>query len=249
MCWSGEASTVLASIGIAGTVYAAIRKEPPVLWMSLGYFSLMEALQAFTYTVLNQCDSPANQVATLLGYLHIVFQPFFINAASMYFIDKDVARKIQIPIYTLCFISSIVMLIQLYPFDWAGACQQGRMMCGPHLCSVSGNWHLAWNVPVNGIGNWFIENHVHPLNGYISYAIVGFALPFLYGSWRFTLYHFLLGPTLAKLLTSNINEAPAVWCLLSIGLLLIVVKSPLRKFMFVKSWPLWMKPRAPTTNV
>src|ERR1700760_2131332 len=94
MCWNGQASAVLATIGIASTGYAVYKKEPMPLWISLGYFSLMELLQAFTYTVINQCDNPSNQVATLLGYLHITFQPFFINAVSMYFINQKVAKKI-----------------------------------------------------------------------------------------------------------------------------------------------------------
>jgi Family of unknown function (DUF5765) len=237
MCWSGEASTILATVGLASTVYAAWKKEPFVLWASLGYFALMEALQAFTYTVIDQCSLPANQIATILGYLHITFQPFFINATSLYFVPKAVADKIQKPVYFLCFVSVIFMLIQLYPFDWAGHCEIGRQVCAANLCSVSGNWHIAWNVPSNAIGNWFHVNHV--LSGYPTYAFVAFILPVLYGSWRFTVYHVLMGPALAMLLTNNPNEIAAVWCLLSIGLLLLVVKTPLRKFLSVPSWPLW----------
>src|SRR5579863_7249708 len=115
MCWSGQASAVLASVGILSTGYAAYKKEPAVLWISLGYFSLMELLQAFTYTVINQCDNPANQIATLFGYLHITFQPFFINAVSLYFINKHLAKRIAPFVYGACFFASILMLIQLYP--------------------------------------------------------------------------------------------------------------------------------------
>ena len=94
MCWSGEASAVLATAGLGTTAYAAYRKEPAAIWMPLGYFSLMELLQAFTYSVIDQCSLPSNQIATLLGYLHIAFQPFFINAVSMHFIP-DQARARQ----------------------------------------------------------------------------------------------------------------------------------------------------------
>ena len=58
MCWSGEASIALSAVGIAGTVYAAYRKEPVALWICLGYFTLMEVLQAYTYTVIGQCSDP-----------------------------------------------------------------------------------------------------------------------------------------------------------------------------------------------
>jgi hypothetical protein len=43
------------------------------------------------------------------------------------------------------------------------------------------------------------------------------------------------------LLTDNPNEVAAIWCLLSIGILLLVVKTPLRKVMFVRKWFLWPK--------
>ncbi len=248
MCWSGEASATLATAGFAGTAWAFYKKEPTSLWIALGYFSLMEALQAFTYTVINQCDNPANQIATLLGYLHITFQPFFVNAVSMYFIPAAVRRKISPTVYVLCFISAIFMLIQLYPFAWAGHCGPMRPLCGDKLCSIRGNWHIAWLVPTNGICNnltgsaipWLDKAWLMVTRGFPTYVFAVFALPLLYGSWRMTLYHLLLGPLLALRLTHhNTNEWPAVWCLLSIGLLLIVIDTPVRRLLYVKKWILW----------
>ena len=240
MCWNGKASTVLAVIGLSTTLYAAWKKEPTALWITLGYFSLMEALQAYTYLVINQCSVPSNQIATLLGYLHIVFQPFFANAMALYFIPDKVRDKIQGWVYAACFASAIFMLIQLYPFDWAGHCAIGRPLCGDVLCSVRGNWHIAWEVPANSIGNWLWYHHVPIIwNGYPSYPLVVFLLPALYGSWRLTLYHAMMGPILSHILTNNPNEWPAVWCLLSIGMLLIVVKTPVRQYMFVRHWFFW----------
>ncbi len=242
MCWNGQASSVLATVGILSTGYAIYKKEPFPLWISLGYFSLMELLQAFTYSVINQCDNPSNQIATLLGYLHITFQPFFINAVSLYFINQNVARKVAPFVYTICFFAAILMLLQLYPFDWAGHCDPRRPLCGELLCSLRGNWHIAWSVPTNGIGNALTRSGILGLrNGFPGYVIAGFILPLLYGSWRFTFYHIFLGMGLARMTTNNLNEWPAIWCLLSIGLLLIVIKTPIRRLLFVKRWPLWGK--------
>ncbi|NBX03527.1 MAG: hypothetical protein EBR02_05630 [Alphaproteobacteria bacterium] len=241
MCWSGEASAVLATIGLGSTVYAAYKKEPMVLCMALGYFSLMELLQAFTYSVINECALPSNQIATLLGYLHIAFQPFFINAVSLHFINQNVAKRIAPAAYTLCFIVAITMILQVYPFDWAGICTPGRILCSTHLCSVSGNWHIAWDLPLNGIGNSLETSPYWVIGPFMGYTLIGFLVPLFYGSWRFTVYHMLVGPLLARATTSNMNEWPAVWCLLSIGLLLLVVKTPLRNLLYVKSWVLWPK--------
>jgi len=51
----------------------------------------------------------------------------------------------------------------------------------------------------------------------------------------------VLGPFLSVRLTDNHNEWPAIWCLLSIGILMLIVKSPLRKWLHVRRWVLWPK--------
>lgn len=231
MCWSGEASAAIATLGFVSSAYAAYKGESKLLWFSLVYFSLMEALQAFTYSVITQCNNPSNQVATLLGYIHICFQPFFINAVALYFIPKDTASRIAPVAYTLCFVSTVIMLLHIYPFEWAQHCLLGDILCGRVLCSIHGNWHIAWLMPFNQIGD---------IDGYFPwYYVTAFLIPLIYGSWRWTLYHLVTGPILARLTTSNLNEWPAVWCLLSIDLLLIITNTRLRKFMYVNDWWLW----------
>lgn len=226
MCWSGEASAALATVGFASTAYVAVKGEDRNLWVPLAYFSLMELLQAFTYSVIDQCSLPVNQVLTLFGGLHIAFQPFFINMVSMHFIPEERRNKIAPWVYAICFAGTIALLMRLYPFDWAGMCQfKSDALCGERLCSVHGNWHIAWEIPLNGL--WWL--------GW-GYYLPAFILPIVYGSWRFTLYHILVGPALALTTTDNWNEWPAVWCLFSIGLLLLVIKSPIRKLLYQKRW-------------
>lgn len=231
-----EASAGLAAVGLGTTAYAVYKKQPLALVIPLGYFSSMELLQAFTYTVIDICGIPSNQIATFLGYLHIALQPFFINMISMHFVPKYVRDKVKWWVYGVCGVATTVMLFQLYPFAWAGQCEIGGYLCAQNLCSVSGNWHIAWNVPLNGLFNAFTGTI---LTNVPAYVLAAFFLPILYGSWRMTSYHLLVGPFLAWMLTDNPNEQPAIWCLLSIGILLIVVKTPIKKVLHVKKWPLW----------
>lgn len=229
MCWNGQASATLATVGMASTAYVAIKGEDKKLWIPLFYFSLMEVLQAATYTVIDRCGLPLNQILTLFGAFHIAFQPFFINACSMHFVPEVVYRRIKPFVYGTCLVGTVMVLTLIYPFEWAQMCHVGRVpFCSEHLCSVSGNWHIAWGAPLNNI-TWL----------YLGYFIPAFVVPVLYGSWRFTLYHLIVGPLLASTLTNNLNEWPAVWCLMSIGLLLLVIKSPLRRLIYVQQWFLW----------
>ena len=241
MCWSGEASAAITVIGIGATAYAAYKKEPAALWLALGYFSLMELLQALAYSVIDQCSLPSNQIITLLGYLHIAFQPLFINLISMQFIPSDVRNKIQTPVYIVCFFSAIIMLLQLYPFEWAGQCKLEDILCAKQLCSVSGDWHIAWDIPLNGILNFIVVDTWFSFLGVLpSYHFAAFFLPLIYGSYKFTAFHLIAGPMIARLLTSNPNEVAAIWCLFSIAILLLVILRPLRNLMYVKSWWLWL---------
>ncbi|MEQ1528738.1 MAG: DUF5765 domain-containing protein [Methylococcales bacterium] len=243
MCWSGEASTILAATGLSSTAYFFYKKEPAALCYALGFFSLMEALQAYTYTVIDQCDAPGNQIATFLGYVHIAFQPFFINAVALYFIPEQIRSRIATLVYSLCFAATICLLVRLYPFDWAPACYEvkARFMipnrffdsftspfCGQRICSVSGAWHIAWEAPT--MANQMLYN---------LYALTTFGLPILYGSWKMTGYHLVTGPLLAFLTTENPNEWAAVWCLYSIALVFLLVKSPIRGYLHVRHWFWW----------
>jgi len=243
MCWSGEASAVLAGVGLGSTIYFYLKKEPLALCSALGFFSLMEALQAYTYTVIDDCASPGNQIATLLGYIHIAFQPFFVNAVSLYFIPDVIRQKIAPSVYAVCFVATVCLLIRLYPFDWAPMCYEVKTklilfsdyfeafivpFCGKRICSVSGQWHIAWEIPA--IANVVLFN---------MYILAAFIMPVLYGSWKMTGYHILTGPFLAYLTTNNPNEWAAVWCLYSIGLLLLLLKTPIRGYLHVRDWFWW----------
>jgi hypothetical protein len=248
MCWSGEASAVLATIGFGTAAYVAYKGESKELWIPLTYFACMELLQAATYVYISLCDSPPNQILTLFGYIHIAFQPFFVNMVAMYFIPEEVKKKISTAVYTLCGVGAIAMLVKMYPFAWAGKCLVGiEAFCGTEACSISGDWHIAWQLPLNGLMmdlTTLIPGFLYGLHG-ITYILVAFVMPVIYGSWRFVAFHILMGPLLSILTTRDPNEYAAVWCLFSIALCLSVIKSPVRKYLHVGRWPFYPKTLEP----
>lgn len=239
MCWSGEASAVLATVGFGTAAYVAWKGESKELWIPLTYFACMELLQAATYVYINLCDSPPNQILTYFGYIHIAFQPFFANMVAMYFIPEAVKRKISTPVYAICAIGAVALLLKMYPFAWAGHCIIGTEgFCGAQVCSVSGAWHIAWQLPLNGLmsnypGNPFAFQY--GLHAFV-YILVAFWMPIIYGSWRFVGFHYLVGPFISDLLTTDPNEYAAVWCLFSIALCVSVIKTPIRKYLHVNRW-------------
>lgn len=238
MCWSFAASVGMVAVGGAATALTVHRQLPPVVPTMIGYFTVMEALQAAGYFVIGDCGTTANQLITLLSYLHIVFQPFFINAFAMYLIPEPVSRRIRTTVYALCGASSAFMLLQLAPLDWAGGCRIGQPLCGTDLCLRAGAWHIAWDIPYNGltIGT---DNLVGMNLGFPTYVLTVVFLPLLYGSWRFALFHFFAGPLLASFTTTDVNEIPAVWCLFSIAIILIALIPKLMGQLHSPRWFLW----------
>lgn len=217
MCLSMGVTIGMVGLGAGATAVTLHRRAPAAVPATFAYFTLMEGLQGWGYTHLDACGVPENQLSALLSYLHISFQPFFINAFAMALLAGAVATPMRVAVWIGCGVSAVAMLLQVYPFGWTEPCMAGRVLCGEVLCTVRGTWHLGWAIPYTDI--------IPPLPlapgtalPFPSYVLAAFGLPLLYGAWRFVVFHLVAGPGLASLLTNNPQEMPAVWCLFSIAL-------------------------------
>lgn len=169
MCWGGEASTTLAVAGFGVTAYLIKKGEKKELWLFLLYFSLMETLQAVTYGYIDQCGSTLNKFLTFLGYTHIAFQPFFINMTAMHFIPITIKKKIAKYVYVLCGVGAGMFVLKALPLGDAALCHVGAEgFCGPIACSYTGNWHVAWQWPLNNFSSSALVNM--PIKEYITGA-------------------------------------------------------------------------------
>jgi hypothetical protein len=228
----------MVGLGAAATALAIHRRQPRALTVAMAYFTVMEALQWAGYGVADQCADPANRTITLLSYLHIAFQPFFINAVALELVPPPVKAAVRRRVYALCAAATAVMLAQLVPSEGLGPCRPGDPLCGAALCLVRGDWHIAWNVPYNGL-MVPLESVAGTGFGLPTYVLAVFVMPVVYGAWRFAVYHALVGPVLASLLTTNPNEMPAIWCLFSIGILLVGWSPRIRSWLSTGRWWLW----------
>ena len=217
MCWSGGISLAIGSAGIASAAYGEKRGVARSITIPLIYFSLMEFLQFAGYLYVNQCALSGNGLVTQLSYLHIAIQPFFVNMFFLTFVAAQKRKKIAPFVYAGAALSSVLLLIKLVPFDPQHLCTLGQTLCAPNWCTITGNWHIGWNVPLY---DWPL-----PGDGMWYYGFGAFLVPILYGEWRGALTLFLLGPVLAYFLSNgNPHEWPAVWCLYSVLLVLFTLR-------------------------
>ncbi len=236
MCWSLAASASMVAVGSAATVFAVRRRLPTAFPVALGYFTLMEGLQSVGYLVVDGCGEPVNRAVTLLSYLHIAFQPFFINALALELVPAQVRSRVWRAAHAMSAVSAAVMLAQLMDID--GTCRIGQPLCGTALCLRSGTWHIAWDVPYNGLMEPI--DRLLGLNlGFPTYFFATFVMPLLYGSWRFVLVNLAAGPVLANVVTKDVNEVPAIWCLFSIAIIVLAAWPRLLELVRVERWPLW----------
>jgi hypothetical protein len=52
MCWSATASVAMVGAGIVATSMTFLCGHPRGIWMPMGYFTIMEALQAAGYSIV-----------------------------------------------------------------------------------------------------------------------------------------------------------------------------------------------------
>ncbi|MCI2399140.1 DUF5765 domain-containing protein [Aliiroseovarius subalbicans] len=242
MCWNTGVSAAMAVGGVVLTVVSARRGDPPAFWMTLGFFTIMEVVQAVSYPVIGQCGQPLNRSLTIFSFGHITLHPFFFNALALAMLPDAARRRVQGWVFALCGIAMIYTIAQLAPLTGNGTCAPHRMMCGTDFCTVPGNWHLAWEMPLNSWGNglatsdWWLLRQFR--DGMVGYGLAVFVLPLLYGAWRITVFQFLIGPILSRLITPNVNEQPAIWCLAAVGIAALIVFTPLRDLFKVQRGPL-----------
>jgi len=241
MCWSAPASLAVMALGGAAAGYALWRREPAGIPIALGYFALMEGLQAASYPVAGSCGDPLNRALAQAAFVHIALHPLVINLFLLSLVPAEVRARLMPLVMGLAALASASMLVQMLPLPGIAPCSPGRVLCGAEFCVVSGAWHIGWTFPYTEVYAP-LERLAGSNLGFPGYTFAIFLLPLAYGAWRFVLAHVLVGPVLSMTLANDPLEWPAVWCLFSIAIVATALVPALRRFFTVRDWPLWPRP-------
>lgn len=209
MCFSQNMSLSVGIFGILSSIY--FLKLNIYAAIGIFYFSLMEIIQYFQYKVIDQCDNKYNKLLTKIGYIHICFQPLFINIWLFAFIKKP-----NVLFLYMCFLAGLLLASRIIGVGDEELCDTNHEpLCGPKTCAFSGEKHIAWNLRLRAPGkNWITPS--------IGLHFFMWAIPVIVILQLKPLLALLLtGPYLGFLLTTNIHEMPAIWCYTGIAQLLI----------------------------
>ena len=200
MCFSERISLGIGLTGIVSSWYIYARTKNMYAAVAILYFALMEIIQYLQYKVIDQCGNKYNQYLTILGYLHICFQPLFFNLWLFAFTAKPIVQYLYIS-----FFGGLLLASRLFYVTNNTLCDaSNEPLCGKRTCAVSGERHIAWNVRLRA-SDWITPTISLHFFLWIFPALAMFQL-------KPMLAVLLTGPYFGYFLTNNIHERPAIWC-------------------------------------
>jgi len=207
------------------------------------YFVAMETLQFFQFFWLGDCQSPINKFLTVIGFLHICFQPYFTHTLSGAFVKNEKKIAQYKLIKNLCLVMGCMMFSRWIffsaPEHTLNGCKNTEWIRGDESCTFMGNYHLAWSLPLHAPTYFMPSNNIHFFMMFAPYIALGPEM------WIHGFVLFATGPLLSSFITPNLYEQASIWCFFSIGqvcLATITLYFTLRK---TKKGDLWTyKPAA-----
>jgi len=242
MCFDQKSSFGFSAVGLFLAWYVHHYTSNTKLAIGVFWFFLMEFLQGFQYFFINDCNNTWNQILTLLGFIHICYQPYFthiINSAltrnPKYLEQYNIVLRLcllggtmLLGRYFIAHLSNNVISSDFTEFLKAdpapGSCKTTEWLRGEQLCTYKGRYHLAWSVPMYDPTYWSPAAAIH------SFLMFG---PFFVMKKNMIIQGFFLwltGPFLASVITPNLQEQASIWCFFSItqiGIMLFLIRESL----------------------
>ena len=227
MCFSEAMSWSFTVLGFGGAAFI-YRYIPNMYFIAhtIAYFAIMELTQALTYRVLDDCN-PWNKFYTIIGGLHICFQPLVTNfMASNEYYDKPIIRERFLFVCRLSALFGIWMfarsVVEIYGItksivpDSCTFTYATETLRGTDLCSYRAKYHMGWHFPMADNHYWWPSMNLHC---FLSFGPMLVHLE----DYTMVIKAFILmltGPILAAWFTDDTSEQAAIWCLYSVGHLL-----------------------------
>jgi len=230
MCFTQSMSFSFAVIGM---ILSYLMYTNKYYYVSVGilFFSLMELLQGLQYFYIDKCDNYMNKLLTYIGYLHICLQPLFISIWLFEFIDNKKQNYDYLKfIIGICLAGAILLLSRVFILHENTLCDtQTEPLCGEKTCSLSGKYHIIWNIKLRAPGTYYFTPSMglHFFLYCVPFVVLGImlknykviALALSTVILPFLLYLILLNSSTLdenKYDNKNKHELASIWCFISI---------------------------------
>jgi hypothetical protein len=221
MCFTAAVSMVTFLFGCGVSLFLH-QQHHDTLASSVFAINFMELIQYLQYFYIDDCEHVMNTMLTMVAYVHICFQPWMLTHFLTGCVQGNYSRELAFT-KKLCLLTAALLLARLFVvYD---VCDPTKMqMCGKQFCTYSGKYHLAWTFrfadpSIGSTPTW----HIHL---FMCWA------PALVLRCYTMLIPNIISCLIPFLLIEDINESPAVWCILCVYTftysILIVRTSPKR---------------------
>lgn len=249
MCFDQKSSFFFSAVGLFLTYYIHTRTNNTRLAIGVFWFFLMEFLQGFQFFFINDCDNWWNRALTLVGYIHICYQPFFTHIINSALTKNPKYLEQYNIVLRLCLLGGTMMLGRYFLAEYVPGYQPAQQIASAYtewkalpvannavvatewlrsdtnqLCTFRGKYHLAWAVPMADVTYWIPSAAIH---SFMMFA------PFFVMKSNMIIQGFFLwlaGPYLASWITPNLMEQASIWCFFSItqiGIMLFLIRETL----------------------
>ena len=218
MCFGKSWSATSLSVLVGSAIFCAYHKVDWRIVVSVLFLAWKELIQLLLYYNLENCND-ANKLLTVMAWIHISFQPFFVLLIISAFSKKS--RLYGIPLF-LALVFAIFNCIRIKEFNpiESNMCLNhtpSKSICRPKTCSVQGEYHVAYGFELTSTDS---SSYVPNL---FTYYLLSFAVPFFIGDWQLAAIHASVAIISKLFIKNDVGEAAAVWCVNTFWIGLVAV--------------------------
>jgi hypothetical protein len=208
----------------------------------------MELLQGFQFFFIDDCDNWWNRALTLVGFIHICYQPYFTHIINSALTKSPVYLQQYTIVLRMCLVGGTALLARFFLAEyvpgyilqpissdfttWKNITVPNNAQISTEwlrsdvgqLCTFRGKYHLAWSVPMADVSYWIPSQAIHSFLMFVPFFVMKSNM------WIQGSFLFLFGPYLASWLTPNLMEQASIWCFFSItqiGIMLFLIRETL----------------------
>jgi hypothetical protein len=206
MCFGKTWSVISFSLLTLTTVAGLYFRIPSRITLATGFLAIKELIQVLLYHHLDNGCTDVNKYLTAAAWIHISFQPLFMNLFISAF--SATPKLYDVPLM-LCFIYAVVNMFRLREIGGQNTKQcipDDSTLCRPVTCSKAGKHHVAYGFALNSAD---VSIHTPSL---FAYFLLSFAPAFIIGDWLFGVINASVAIMSFTLNTHDAGEAAAIWC-------------------------------------
>lgn len=200
--WSASSFCLLTATSLAGYYYGI----PYRIILGTLFLALKELIQLLLYSNISSCTT-INKGLTVAAWLHISFQPLFMNLFISAF--SSTPQLYDVPIM-MCLLFAVANMFRIKEVrgQITNECipDVPRNLCRPITCSKEGRYHLAYGFELSS----------SDVSGYtpsmFAFFLLMFAPAFIIGDWTLGIINALVAALSFTFVAHDTGEAAAIWC-------------------------------------